>query len=60
MLFDCQAKWPSGSWPDNTIGGSRGILRWNPSELGFFDPNYNSKSVSTGSTIKYTGKEIYF
>ena len=44
----------------NAAGGSGGPPRWNPGELGFFDPNYDGKSVSTGSAIEHAGKETYF
>lgn len=41
-------------------GANGGQPRWNPGDLGFFDPNYDGKSVSTGSPIEHTGKETYF
>lgn len=34
--------------------------RWNPADLGFFDPNYDGKSISTGPPMEHTGKDTYF
>ena len=40
--------------------GDVNSTRWNPSEMGFFDPMYDNKSVNTGSAIEHVGKNIYF
>ena len=45
---------------DGVDGAPPGQPRWNPSDLGFFDPMYESKSVNTGSPLEHTGKETYF
>ena len=37
-----------------------GSERWNPGEIGFFDPMYDGKSVITGNPIEHTGKDTYF
>ena len=34
--------------------------RWNAADLGFFDPLYDGKSVSTGAGIEHAGKDTYF
>lgn len=34
--------------------------RWNPTEVGFFDPMYNDKSMHTDDPLKHSGKETYF
>ena len=34
--------------------------RWTANDLGFFDPNYNDKTVHTGAPIEYAGKDIFF
>ena len=34
--------------------------RWNASEVGFFDPMYDGKSVRTGEAMEHAGKDTYF
>ena len=34
--------------------------KWNANELGFFDPNYNDKTVHTAPAMEHTGKDTYF
>ena len=50
---------PQGQAGIDAAGGN-GVLRWNTSDVGFFDPMYDGKSVSTGSSIEHAGKETYF
>ena len=41
--------------------GSANIARWNPGNVGFFNPIYEDKSVTSNTTpIKYIPKETYF
>lgn len=49
---------PSGPAGASSSGGSDN--KWNASEVGFFDPRYDGKSVVTGSPIEHTGKDTYF
>lgn len=53
---------PGEAGPPGTVVTENALnpTRWNPGDLGFFDPNYDNKSVSTGSPIEHTGKETYF
>ena len=51
---------PGPAGQDAAAGTASGQPRWNPGDLGFFDPNYDSKSISTGSSIEHAGKETYF
>lgn len=39
---------------------SSNTSRFNPGDIGFFDPFYDNKSIDTGSRIEYTGKETFF
>ena len=34
--------------------------RWNAHDLGFFDSNYDDKTVHTAALIEHTGKDTYF
>ena len=34
--------------------------RWYVADLGFFDPNYNGKSITTGEAIEHAGKDTIF
>ena len=34
--------------------------RFNPGDVGFFDPFYNNKSADTGPGMEHTGKETFF
>ena len=43
---------------DDKFGNGRN--RWNSNDLRFFDPMYDSKLVSTGSTIEQNGRETIF
>ena len=54
---------PGLSGPPGIPGADngQGSTRWNPSDLGFFDPFYDNKSISSGgAAMEYTGKETYF
>ena len=51
---------PAGPAGPATDGTSSSQARWNPAELGFFDPMYDGKSVSTGAGIEHAGKDTYF
>lgn len=51
---------PAGTNGTDATGTASGQPRWNPGDLGFFDPNYDSKSTSMGSPIEHAGKETYF
>ena len=52
---------PSVSTDGGSIAGApRGESRWVSSELGFFDPNYDEKSISTGNAIEHDGTKTYF
>lgn len=46
--------------PGPATSAENGTTRWNPGDLGFFDPNYDNKSISNGSALEHTGKETYF
>ena len=38
-----------------------GSSKWNPGEIGFFDPNHDNKSMEEGAPpIEYVGKDLYF
>ena len=45
--------------PPATNGGSSSD-RWNPQEVGFFDPYYDDKTVATGGAITHAGKDTYY
>lgn len=50
---------PPGLDGNNNTGGSNN--KWNPAELGFFDPHYDGKSLASGaSPIDNTSKDTYF
>ena len=34
--------------------------RFNPGDIGFFDPFYDNKSADTGPGMEHTGKETFF
>ena len=34
--------------------------RWNPQDIGFFDPYYEDKSVTAGGAVSHSGKDTYF
>ena len=34
--------------------------RWNPGDLGFFDPKYDNKFINTGFAIEHVGNNTYF
>ena len=46
---------------DGLDGGSAGQPRWNPSDVGFFNPMYEDKSAASGApSMEHTPKETYF
>ena len=45
---------------DATVGNAQ-PSRWNPSDVGFFNPMYEDKSIASGaSPMEHTPKETYF
>ena len=50
----------TGPFETVVIKNALNPTRWNSRDLGFFDPNYDNKSVNTESPIEHTNKEIYF
>jgi len=48
---------PQGPQSDSTASATS---KWNAGDLGFFDPMYNGKSASTGSSLEHASKETYF
>ena len=47
---------PAPAPAENTGHGNR----WNPGEVGLFDPMYDGKSAATGEPIVHAGKDTYF
>ena len=45
--------------PGTSSGGDR-PERFNPDDVGYFDPFYEGKSVDTGPAIEHTGKSTFF
>ena len=35
-------------------------FKWNPSNIGFFDPHFNEKIIAIASVMKHSEKDIYF
>ncbi|KAL8820158.1 MAG: hypothetical protein Q9223_001575, partial [Gallowayella weberi] len=50
---------PRGEPGLDGVGGN-GQPRWHANDLGFFDPMYDGKSVSSGSPMEHTGKDTIF
>lgn len=50
---------PQGD-PGLAGNGNGGTDRFNPDDVGFFDPFYESKSVDTASAIEHSGKSTFF
>ena len=52
---------PAGN-SGNNLGGAVPApnSRWTANDLGFFDPNYDDKTVHTGAPIEYAGKDTFF
>lgn len=46
---------PAGPAGDGGISG-----RWNPGDIGFFDPNYEGKSAATAEALTHTEKDTYY
>ena len=44
--------------PEQTLGDKS--ARWYASNLGFFDPNYENKTITTGDAMKHAGKDTIF
>ena len=42
------------------IPGTAAPAYWMANDLGFFDPNYDDKTVHTGAAIKHAGKDTFF
>lgn len=52
---------PSGPQGDNALDNMLNPnWRWNPSEVGFFDPMFDDKSSVTGAPMEHAGKDTYF
>ena len=51
---------PAGVDGETGAGHRNGVERWNPSDLGFFDPFYDGKSADTGQAMEHAGKDTYF
>ena len=47
---------PQGPQPE-VDGPAPGQPRWNTADAGFFDPMYDDKSSTTGSSIEHVGKD---
>lgn len=45
---------------DGSSSNDSGPGRWNPGDVGFFDPFYEGKSAGSAAPIEHTGKETYF
>ena len=46
--------------PSGTSSGGDRPDRFNPDDVGYFDPFYEGKSVDTGPAIEHTGKSTFF
>ena len=46
--------------PGELNGNSSYSPRFNPGDIGFFNPFYDNKSSDTSPSIEHTGKEIFF
>ena len=46
--------------PGELNGSGAHSPRFNPGDIGFFDPFYDNKSADTGPGMEYTGKETFF
>ena len=51
---------PPGPPENGGLPGHTDRNKWNAGDVGFYDPNYEGKSVGTASPIEHTGKETYF
>lgn len=36
-----------------------GTTKWNPGDIGYFDPNYEDISAATGDPVEHSGKDTY-
>ena len=34
--------------------------KWNPADIGFFDPHYNDKTIATAPAMEHSEKDTYF
>ena len=51
---------PPGPPENGNLPGHTDRNKWNAGDVGFYDPNYEGKSVGSASPIEHTGKETYF
>lgn len=53
---------PAGAQgPAGNDGNGNSTARWNPGDVGFFDPLHDGKSVASGaSSMEHTGKDTFF
>ena len=60
LVFLTRQEYPAGRDGITGVTVDVGNIRWNPNDMGFFDPIYDNKSINTGSIIEHVGKYIYF
>lgn len=50
----------AGDYPQSRSPEQSGTSKWNPADIGFFDPHYNGKTTATAPAMEHSGKDTYF
>ena len=51
---------PANQLPDQTKDADKANRQWYASDLGFFDPNYEGKSITAGEAMEHARKDTIF